>query len=168
MVELKSWAPAWASRVTLEHSARTAVAAVVSLLVARLLRMPEAYWASITTLVVMQSTWGAALTASGQRFAGTLLGAAVGALVGTCAGANVVAFTAAIFGMGLMCWALRLDRNAYRFAGITLAIVTLVPRTRPAWMMATHRLIEVSVGIGVGLLLTLVWPDRLAAGAGQA
>ena len=54
---------------TLEHSARTAVAAVVSLLVARLFRLPEAYWASISTLIVMQSTLGAALPISAQRFA---------------------------------------------------------------------------------------------------
>jgi len=63
---------------TLEHSARTAVAAVVSLLVARLFRLPEAYWASISTLIVMQSTLGAALPISAQRFAGTAMGVIVG------------------------------------------------------------------------------------------
>jgi uncharacterized membrane protein YccC len=53
------------------HSARTTIAAVASLLVARLLRMPEGYWASITALIVMQSTFGAALSISAQRFIGT-------------------------------------------------------------------------------------------------
>ena len=37
----------------IQHSARTAVAATLSLLAARLLRVPEAYWAAISTLVVM-------------------------------------------------------------------------------------------------------------------
>jgi uncharacterized membrane protein YccC len=63
------------------HSARTAVAAVVSLLVAQLFRLPEAYWAPITTLVITQSSLGAALTVSWQRLVGTALGAVVGAIV---------------------------------------------------------------------------------------
>ena len=37
------------------HSIRTAIAATVSLAVARLFGLPEAYWAAIATLVVMQS-----------------------------------------------------------------------------------------------------------------
>jgi uncharacterized membrane protein YccC len=69
---------------SITHSVRTAVAAVVSLLVARLFRLPEAYWAAISTLkIVMQSTLGTALPISAQRFAGTAVGAAVGAAVGT-------------------------------------------------------------------------------------
>ncbi len=43
------------------HSTRTAIAAVLSLLAARILHMPEDYWAAITTLIVMQSRLGAAL-----------------------------------------------------------------------------------------------------------
>ena len=58
-------------RLVVEDAARTALAAVVSFLVARLLRIPEAYWATISTIIVMQSTLGAALTVSWQRLAGT-------------------------------------------------------------------------------------------------
>jgi uncharacterized membrane protein YccC len=78
MAEIGRRTPAWLTRRVLVHSARTAVAATVSLLVARLLRLPESYWAAIMTLVVMQSTLGAAWTISKQRFAGTALGAAMG------------------------------------------------------------------------------------------
>ena len=46
------------------HSARTAVAAVASVLVARLFRLPEAYWAPIATIVITQSSLGAALKVS--------------------------------------------------------------------------------------------------------
>ena len=146
--------------LTIQHSARTASAAVISLFVARWFGLSESYWAAITTLVVMQSTLGAALTPSRQRFAGTALGALMGALVGAYLGPEVIVFGAAIFVMGLMCEALCLDRSAYRFAGITLTIVTLVPRRRPAWVVASHRFIEVTVGIAVALLLSAVWPDR--------
>ena len=73
----------WLDRNWLKHSARTAVAAMVSLLVARLFTLPEAYWSAITTLIVMQSSLGAALGTSIRRFAGTALGAAMGALLAT-------------------------------------------------------------------------------------
>jgi uncharacterized membrane protein YccC len=63
------------------HSARTAVAAVGSLVIAQSCRLPEPYWAAVTTIVIMQSTLGAAWTVSKQRFAGTTLGAAMGALL---------------------------------------------------------------------------------------
>jgi len=141
------------------HSTRTAIAACVSLEIARLLKLPEAYWAAITTLIVMQSTLGAALTISGQRFAGTALGSVMGALLVTYFPSSVLPFTAGVFILGFICAALRLDRAAYRFAGVTLAIVMLVDRVRPAWAIAAHRFIEVSVGIAIGLILTAVWPE---------
>jgi uncharacterized membrane protein YccC len=53
-----------------------------------------------------------------------------------------------------------LDRSAYRFAAITLAIVMLVAHTKPAWLIAIDRFIEVSVGIAVGLGIAALWPER--------
>ena len=161
MAQATRWQLAGGNREALEHSARTAVAATLSLLFARLFRLPEAYWAAITTLVIMQSTLGAALTVSGQRLAGTAIGAAAGAFVSFYFAANALAFALSIFMLGLLCAALGLGRNAYRFAGITLAIVMLVHYARPAWVVALHRFVEVSVGIAVGLVMTLVWPERI-------
>ena len=143
----------------LEDSARTAIAAVASFLVARLLRMPEAYWATISTLIVMQSTLGAALTISWQRLAGTVLGAAAGAVLSRYFHANLVMFGLGVFALGLFCEAVGL-KTSFRFAGVTLAIVMLIAREQPAWIVAEHRFIEVSVGIAVALALTAVWPLR--------
>jgi len=148
------------NRETLEHAARSAVAAAVSLAIARLFRLPEPQWAAISTMVVTQSTLGAALTISGERFAGTALGAAAGALLGAYTGSNILVFGAAIFGLGLVCAVLHLDRAAYRFAGITLAIVSLVAREQTVWKIALHRFLEVSLGIAMGLAATAVWPER--------
>jgi uncharacterized membrane protein YccC len=145
---------------TITHSARTAVAAVVSLLVARLFGLPEAYWASITTLIVMQSTLGAALPISAQRLAGTAVGAAAGALIGTYFPENVLLFGIGVFAIGALCAAFRVERSAYRYAGITLAIIMLIPRSNSKWVIAAHRFCEVSIGIAVGLALTAVWPER--------
>jgi uncharacterized membrane protein YgaE (UPF0421/DUF939 family) len=147
------------SRQAAIHIVRTTIAATASLLIARLFKLPEAYWAAITTLVVMQSSLGAALTVSWQRFAGSAIGAAAGALFATYFGSNTAMFGVGIFVMGIVCAVLRLDKAAYRFAGITLAIIMLIAHTAPAWIVAVHRFIEVAVGIAVGLVLTAVWPE---------
>jgi uncharacterized membrane protein YccC len=141
----------------LVHSARTAVAAVLSLVVARALGLPEAYWSTITTLIIMQSTLGAAWTVSEQRLAGTAVGAMMAGLLTTYFGSNLMAFTLGVFALGLTCSALRLD-DAYRLASVTLAIVMLIARPEKAWIVAAHRFVEVAVGIAVGLALTAVWP----------
>jgi len=148
-----------ANRQWFVHSIRTALAAIVSLVVARVVRMPEAYWAAITTLIVMQSTLGAALAVSWKRLVGTALGVLVGALVTTWLPRNAFVFGSVVFVVGMLSAALRLDRTAYRFASITLAIVMLIAHSEPVWKVAIHRFVEVSVGIVVGLVLTAVWPE---------
>ena len=145
---------------SLVHAARTSVAAVVSYLVARLFRLPEAYWAPISTLIVMQSTLGAALPVSVQRFAGTGIGAAVGAATATYFHSSVWTFGIAVFLVGLLCAVLRVERSAYRYASVTLAIVMLVTRSTSAWWIGIHRFFEVSLGIAVGLMLSAFWPER--------
>ena len=95
---------------------------------------------------------------SEQRFAGTALGAALAALLATYFGSNMIVFGSGVFAIGLICAALRLE-EAYRLASVTLAIVMLIARTKPAWIVAAHRFVEVSVGIAVGLALTALWPE---------
>ena len=142
------------------HSVRTALAAVASLLAARLFRLPQSYWAPITTLVIVQSSLGAALAISWQRFLGTVLGAVVGAIVATFLGSHTLLFGACVFLLGMLCAWIGADRPAYRFGSITLAIVLLIPRTEPAWHIAFHRFAEVSVGIAVALLFAWIWPEK--------
>ena len=143
----------------LVHSLRTAVAAVVSVLVAKLFRLPEAYWAPITTLVITQSSLGAALAVSWQRLMGNALGAATGAIVASYFGPNMLVFGVSVFLLGVLSYAVRSNRSTYRFAGVTLAIVLLVPRAGPAWRIALHRFAEVSIGIGVALIFAFLWPE---------
>ena len=150
------WKNTW-----LMHSARTAIAAAISLAVAGLFNMPEAYWAPISTIIVMQSTLGAAWAVSKQRFIGTVLGALFGGLLASYFEPQIVIFGAAIFALGLICAILHLDQSAYRFAGVTFAIILLVTRAEPAWLIALHRFVEVSAGIVVGLAVS-------ALGRGQS
>jgi uncharacterized membrane protein YccC len=148
------------------HSTRISVGAVVSLLVATVFGLPEAYWAAITTIIVMESTLGAAWTVSKRRFIGTALGAVLGGFVAHFFEPGVLVFGISLFAVGMCCAVLRLDRSAYRFAGITLAIVMLVGHATPPWLIAIHRFVEVSIGIAVGLAIAAVWPGRDAKAAG--
>lgn len=157
----------WTGWSVLTHSVRTAVVAVASLLAARLFRMPQAYWAPITTLVITQSSLGAALAVSWQRFVGTALGAVVGGVVASYFGPHMLAFGICVFLLGLLCAVAHLDWAAYRFGGITLAIVLLIPRTAPAWQIAFHRFAEVSIGIAVALLFARLWPEEETTSPGQ-
>jgi uncharacterized membrane protein YccC len=146
--------------LTMEHSARTAVAAVVSLSVARWFGLSESYRAALTTLVVMPSTLGATqIPVSAQRPAGTALGAAVGALAGIYYPSNALVFGACILLLGVVFVPLGLERNAYRYAGITLAVIMLVPGYS-GWIDSLHRFFEVSLGIALGLVFSALWPER--------
>ena len=161
LAQLRSLITARENPPTLQHAARTAIAGAVSLLIARLFRLPEAYWAAISTLIVMQSTLGAALPISAQRFAGTALGAALGGVIGAYYPGNAAAFAVGVFVIGVICAATRVERAAYRYASITLAIVMLVARANRSYVMALHRFVEVSIGIVIGLVASAIWPERL-------
>jgi len=155
---LTGWFIAKQNPPSVGYVAQTAVAAVASYLIARLFRLPEAYWAPMSTLIIMQSTLDAALPISLQHFAGTAIGAAAGAVTAACFSASVWSFGVAVFLIGLLCVGLIVDRSAFRYASITLVIVLLVTRSTSAQSIAIHRFFEVSIGIAVGLLFFILWP----------
>src|SRR5436305_13167280 len=97
----------WAKWPVLAHCARTAVAAAASLLAARSFRLPEAYWAPITTLVITQSSLGAARTVSWHRFVGTALGA-VGGVMASQFALHMLIFIRCVISMGLFCVVMRI------------------------------------------------------------
>jgi uncharacterized membrane protein YgaE (UPF0421/DUF939 family) len=144
---------------TLLDALRTTLAAVVSLLLARILKLPEYYWAPISAIVIIQSTIDPR-TLAWQRFAGTAVGAALGALIMTFFPSSALVYAVAIFSCGVLCALLRI-RSAYRFAAITLSIILLIAHTRPAWIVASHRFVEVSLGIAVALAVAELWPSHV-------
>ena len=137
----------------LVDSARTAVATLVSLLLARALKFPEYYWAPISTIVILQSAVQP-IQGAWQRFVGTALGAALGAAIATYVGRTAIVYAIGIFVCGILAAASR-SWSAYRVAAITFSIVVLISRG-PAWVFAWHRFLEVSLGIAVALITLLV------------
>ena len=94
--------------------------------------------------------------------------ASVGAVEANYSGANLAAFMLAIFFIGPLSFGFRLEKTAYRYASVTLTIIVLIPRSNPAWIIALHRFIEVSVGIIVALAVVAFWPERSAIPAKNA
>ncbi|PLX70457.1 MAG: hypothetical protein C0602_06490 [Denitrovibrio sp.] len=146
--------------VWLIHSATTAIAATIALAVANLLNLGESYWAPISTIIVMQSTLGASWDTSKQRFAGTVIGALVAGIMYDLPVPIPVSLGIGIFIMGLICAGLKMVLSAFRFAGVTYAIIILLPHTETAWRIGLHRFIEVSLGIAVALVVTAIAPDH--------
>src|SRR6185503_10544474 len=120
--QISRWVTAKDNPSSLVYAAQIATGSVLSFMIARLFRLPEAYWAPMSTLIVMQSTFDAAVPVSAQYFAGTAIGAAIGALSDTYFHGSVLAFGVAVYLIGLLCVVLRLERSAYRYAAITLVI----------------------------------------------
>ena len=157
---MKLWSWDEKNLPSIAHAIRTAIGATASVIIAQLVQMPEVYWAAIATLVVMQSTLGATLTVSIEGIIATAVGASVGALEANYFRANLVAYAIAIFLVGLLSFAFRLEKTAYRFASITLTMIVLIPRSEAPWATALHRFVEVSIGIIVALAVVALWPEH--------
>jgi len=160
------------TRAVAKQSVKTAIAGVASLYAAKLCKLPEDYWASISALIVMQSNVGATVSASWTRLAGTAVGAVVGGVFMAVWGANVTAFGVAVAIAFYTCSVLKLAESQ-RLATVTVAILMLIGRTSSAWTIALHRFLEVSIGILVAMVISLVlWPSRareaLRKGIGEA
>jgi uncharacterized membrane protein YccC len=148
----------WERRRLLTHAAKTALAAALSWWIAMHLGMRDGYWGAISSIIVLQSNFGATVSASRDRVFGTLIGAALGfscSLFGVLPWNFILAVLAAM----ILCGLLGL-RNSSRLAGVTISIVMLV-NSGSHWTLALHRVIEVFLGIFVALVITtLVFPDR--------
>jgi uncharacterized membrane protein YgaE (UPF0421/DUF939 family) len=115
--------------------------------------------AAVSAIVIIESTINPRVL-SWQRFAGTALGALIGAIVATFFPPSALVYAGAILLCGVVCAVLRV-RGAYRFAAITLSIILLIAHESPAWIVALHRFVEVSLGIAVALVLAELWPRRV-------
>jgi uncharacterized membrane protein YgaE (UPF0421/DUF939 family) len=87
----------------------------------------------------------------------------VGIVLATVLHSSTLVYGLGILACGMLAWVLRLG-GAYRFAAITLSIILLVPRAQAPWITGWHRFLEVSLGIFVALVVTMVWPLARKAG----
>ncbi|MGA8742587.1 MAG: FUSC family protein [Terracidiphilus sp.] len=149
----------WERRRLLIDSAKTAVAAALCWWIALRFGLHDGYWGAISAIIVLQSNFGATISASRDRILGTIIGAAFG-FAFSLFGALPWNFILAALCAFILCGLLGL-RNSSRLAGVTIAIVMLVHSTGSHWLLALHRVGEVFLGIIVAIAVsTLVFPDR--------
>jgi len=141
------------------HASKTALAAALCWWLATLVGLHDGYWGSITAIIVLQSNFGATITASRDRILGTLIGAIFGfafSLFGVLPWNYILAVLAAVIVCGLLGL-----RSSSRLAGVTITIVMLVQSGSSHWRLALDRVGEVMLGIVVAIAVsTLVFPDR--------
>ncbi len=151
-------------RADLRLALRVTVAGLLSFALGHLLGLPQAYWAVLTSVIVMQSSLGGSVKATLDRLAGTLGGAVWGVIVSgaiphTGTVSLGVALTVSLAPLALLV-ALR---PAYRVAPITAIIVLLSSRTHEAGALASavDRVLDIGLGSFVAVAVALlVLPGR--------
>jgi len=148
----------WERQRLLIHAAKTALAAGLCWWIARLFGLNDGYWGAISAIIVLQSNFGATISASRDRILGTLIGALIGfafTQIGTLPWNFILAVLTAVIVCGLLGL-----RSSSRLAGVTICVVMLV-KTGSHWTLALDRVMEVFIGIGMAIAVsTLVFPDR--------
>jgi uncharacterized membrane protein YccC len=148
----------WERRRLLIHAAKTALAAALCWWLALRFGLHDGYWGAISAIIVLQSNFGATITASRDRILGTLIGAILGftfSLFWSLPWNFILAVFVAIVVCGLLGF-----RSSSRLAGVTIAIVMLVQSSSHK-TLAFDRVLQVLLGIVVALgVSTLVFPDR--------
>ena len=148
----------WDRRRLFIHAGKTALAASLCWWIGSRFGLHDGYWGAISAIIVLQSNFGATITASRDRIIGTVIGAGLGfafSLVGSLPWNYLAAVVAAVVICGLLGF-----RSSSRLACVTITIVMLV-QSSSHWSIALIRVGQVILGILVALAIsTLVFPDR--------
>jgi uncharacterized membrane protein YccC len=149
----------WERKRLLLHAAKTAAAAALCWWLALHFGLQDGYWGAISAIIVLQSNFGATISASRDRILGTLIGAVFGfafSLFGVLPWNFILAVLSAVIVCGLLGL-----RSSSRLAGVTICIIMLVHKSGTRWGLALERVLEVLLGIAVAIAITtLVYPDR--------
>jgi uncharacterized membrane protein YgaE (UPF0421/DUF939 family) len=120
----------------------------------RVRSLHETYWAPIAAVVVLYPQTDATRKASTDRFLGTVIGSLIGWGSATYWNENVLLYGVAVmFAVGL-CYLLRLE-NASRLCAVAVTVITLIPRSEPAYVVAFHRFVEVSYDVACAVAYTV-------------
>lgn len=146
-----------------QHSLKTALGAVIAILLAMWFRWERPYWAGITVLVVMLPYLGAFLEKSLLRLTGTWLGALAGVLVMAAFAQSPLPFTIALAVL-IIFFVYLAGSNYGVIMGVgTMVIIIFSGLEDPSrvWQVGAYRCAEVTLGILVGLFVNLsIWPRK--------
>jgi uncharacterized membrane protein YccC len=133
---------------------KTGLAAGLCVWITPLVGLHQGYWSAISAIVVLQSNVGSTVTASRNRFYGTIIGGLLGFAATTTPWAHsAVVYSITVLAALLICAVLRL-KNSSRLAAITLTIVMLTHVPGSHWSIALERFLEVNLGIVMALAVS--------------
>lgn len=154
-----------ARKTEIRHAIRVSAAVGAAYALATLLRLPQGYWAVFTAVIVVQSSLGATITASIERFMGTLVGALAGAVAAYFHsrwpqfGGLILCVTVALLAFVVTM------RPSLKAAPVTAVIMLIGTTTHMDPLIAAGlRVAEITVGSLVGVAATLlIFPARAHA-----
>lgn len=159
----RAFSAATARRAEFRHAIRVSVAVGTAFACGALFHLPQAYWAVFTAVIVVQTSVGGTITASMERLAGTVVGAAIGAAAAYVRASTVVGEGLTLsLAIAIAAFAAAV-RPSLRVAPVTAAIVLVggvTTRMDPV-VAAAWRVVEIFLGSAIGVAATLlIFPAR--------
>lgn len=166
-VNTKKWLDFYRSQTT-RHAIKTAIATVLSIVVYRYFHFPWGYWATITTLIVMQSnidtgSFEMTLKVAWQRLVGTVAGAVVSLIIIFLIPYNYWQLLVMIFIIIIGFTYINRYYEGFKLAGVTAIIILLLSDHESiAQSYALIRVTEILLGVMIAVCVTiLIWPYRI-------
>jgi uncharacterized membrane protein YccC len=145
--------------VVLQHALRVGLATTLAVVVTSLFRLNHGYWVTLTMVVILQPYGAATRQRAVQRVAGTVVGAAMAAVLSALFAGSSMTIVVLIFTFTVLCVALLpVNYGAYAIFG-TPAFVLLAESSAGNWHLAGLRVVNTLIGGVLALIAARVlWP----------
>ena len=154
----------WGTRQT-RQALKTAAACVLSILVVYALDLKEAYWAGITTIVMMRPNVAASIQKGWMRAGGACLGCFLAVIITGIFLQQHLVYTVAFFVLSILGFYLGVTaRNGYFWSYFIMngVLISMVAMTDPSITVyiTVHRGAAITVGVLVSLMFNVIFfPD---------
>lgn len=147
------------------HGIKVGLASVLAYWLSDLAQLPYAFWAVITTVIVMQMRVADSINMCLYRFSGTAIGAVIGIIAILVFPPTPLYTLLGIFLSTGICAYLTRYNERFRMAAITVAIVYLTSLTEEHRILfCLLRVAEIGIGVLCAFLVSvLVWPNRTSS-----
>jgi len=138
--------------VAVATALRSAISAVLALVIARAIGLNHAYWAPMTALVVLKPSLNDEFHSVLQRCLGTIGGAVLASVLISFADPGPLALIVLTCALAALAYTMNRVSYLYFSAGLTAYIVAMLSfANTPAFGVTVHRIIATVLGCGVAL-----------------
>ncbi|MCQ4086483.1 aromatic acid exporter family protein [Saccharibacillus sp. JS10] len=135
---------------------KTAVAVLLCILISSALQLEYPFYATIATIIAMESSISSSYTAGKNRTMGTLVGAALGGLFAFILPHNAYLAAFGIICVIAVCNLLNWNKSISIACIVFLAIMLNLNANESAFYYALHRVLDTLLGIGVAVFVNYV------------